>query len=293
MARRAPTSDSKVRSISSSRHCTSTWIVDVVGDQLLVDDQALEVEVGLRGRREADLDLLEADRRPASGTAPACAPESMGSIRAWLPSRRSTLAQRGARVNWRSGQVRSGRTRGTCERYLSNGMGDGSQGRARRPRSMSSPLPFCPSAMSVSLLSSSSACPAPAQQKTSWPFGAGGCERTRCGVRRQVSSRLGRGALLHVGRNCPIGRAHRQGRRRRRAETQQVPVTVGVGRLPHAEPGIEQVGRLPHSRRPPLRVQSASASSTADVGRAPLGPPDRGPGSSRKWIRTPSRAAVP
>src|SRR6516165_8653917 len=31
---------------------------------------------------------------------------------------------------------------------------------------------------------------APAQQKTPWPFGAGGCERTRCGVRRQVSSRL-------------------------------------------------------------------------------------------------------
>ena len=29
----------------------------------------------------------------------------------------------------------------------------------------------------------------PAQQKTSWPFGTGGCERTRCGVRRQVSSR--------------------------------------------------------------------------------------------------------
>ena len=56
---------------------------------------------------------------------------SMGSMRAWLPSRRSTLAQRGARVNWRSGQVRSCRTSGTCERYLSKGMGDGSQGRAR------------------------------------------------------------------------------------------------------------------------------------------------------------------
>ena len=34
---------------------------DVVGDQALVDEHAHEVEVGLRGRREADLDLLEAD----------------------------------------------------------------------------------------------------------------------------------------------------------------------------------------------------------------------------------------
>ena len=35
--------------------------LDVVGDQVLVDDQALEVVVGLRGRGEADLDLLEPD----------------------------------------------------------------------------------------------------------------------------------------------------------------------------------------------------------------------------------------
>jgi hypothetical protein len=34
---------------------------DVVGDQVFVDQLAHEVEVGLRGRREADLDLLEAD----------------------------------------------------------------------------------------------------------------------------------------------------------------------------------------------------------------------------------------
>ncbi len=59
--------------------------------------------------------------------------ESMGSMRAWLPSRRSTLAQRGALVNWRSGQVRSASTSGTCERYLLHGIGDaiGSHGRAR------------------------------------------------------------------------------------------------------------------------------------------------------------------
>ena len=33
---------------------------------------------------------------------------SIGSIRAWLPSRRSTLHQRGARVITRDGHVRSG-----------------------------------------------------------------------------------------------------------------------------------------------------------------------------------------
>ena len=59
--------------------------------------------------------------------------ESIGSIRAWFPSRRSTLAQRGAFSNWRSGHVRSCSWSGTCERYLPHGIGDaiGSQGMAR------------------------------------------------------------------------------------------------------------------------------------------------------------------
>ena len=35
--------------------------LDVVGDHPLFDDETLEVEVGLGGRREANLDLLEAD----------------------------------------------------------------------------------------------------------------------------------------------------------------------------------------------------------------------------------------
>ena len=61
MARGRPASDSKVRSISSSRHWTSTWMVDVVGDEALLDDLALEVVVGLGGRGEAHLDLLEPD----------------------------------------------------------------------------------------------------------------------------------------------------------------------------------------------------------------------------------------
>jgi hypothetical protein len=47
---------------------------------------------------------------------------SIGSMRAWLPSRRSTEHQRGAFSIRRSGQVRSGRSSGRNGRYLSKGM---------------------------------------------------------------------------------------------------------------------------------------------------------------------------
>ena len=47
---------------------------------------------------------------------------SIGSISAWLPSRRSTEHQRGAFVSFLSGHVRSGSSRGTNGRYLSKGI---------------------------------------------------------------------------------------------------------------------------------------------------------------------------
>ncbi len=43
---------------------------------------------------------------------------SMGSISAWLPSRRSTLHQIGARVMARDGHCRSGNATGWTGRYL-------------------------------------------------------------------------------------------------------------------------------------------------------------------------------
>jgi hypothetical protein len=92
---RAPRSASKVRAISSSRACVSTWMVTSSGIRLLLDQLAHEVEVGLRGRREADLDLLEADLHQLLEHARLRA-ASIGSISAWLPSRRSTLHQCGA-----------------------------------------------------------------------------------------------------------------------------------------------------------------------------------------------------
>ena len=58
---RASSSDSKVRSISSSRHWTKHLDGHVVGDDPFVDDLALEVVVGLRGGGEAHLDLFEPD----------------------------------------------------------------------------------------------------------------------------------------------------------------------------------------------------------------------------------------
>jgi hypothetical protein len=47
--------------MSSSPALDQHLDLDVVGDHVLVDDQALEVEVGLGRRGEADLDLLEPD----------------------------------------------------------------------------------------------------------------------------------------------------------------------------------------------------------------------------------------
>ena len=49
---------------------------------------------------------------------------SIGSMRAWLPSRRSTLHHSGAFVIWRFGHFRSGRCRGSGRNgwYFSNGI---------------------------------------------------------------------------------------------------------------------------------------------------------------------------
>ena len=53
---------------------------------------------------------------------------SIGSISAWLPSRRSTEHHSGALSMMRSGQVRSWSTIGTYGRYLSKGIGSGGGG---------------------------------------------------------------------------------------------------------------------------------------------------------------------
>ena len=95
---------------------------DAIGNAAFVDDAANEVKV-----RAAD-----AAGKPTSISAkPTSSSRSnmrsfsctfIGSIRAWLPSRRSTLHQRGARSKVRPGHCRSGRSMGANGRYLWNGI---------------------------------------------------------------------------------------------------------------------------------------------------------------------------
>jgi hypothetical protein len=90
---------------------------DVVRDQAALDELAHEVEVSLRGRRETHLDFLEAGAHQQVEHA-ALAAASIGSISAWLPSRRSTLHHSGGAAITLSGQVRAARSIGANERYL-------------------------------------------------------------------------------------------------------------------------------------------------------------------------------
>ena len=67
---------------------------DAVGNRAALDDRADEVEIGLRGRGKADLDLLEAHIRPAGRTCGSCARRpsarsAPGCRRADRPSTRS------------------------------------------------------------------------------------------------------------------------------------------------------------------------------------------------------------
>ena len=126
MARGAPRRHSYVRSISSGRHCVSTWIVTSSGIRSSSMSWRMKSKSGWRRRREADLDLLEAHveqdvpnmRRLRSG--------SIGSMSAWLPSRRSTQHHSGRLVD-ASGRARCGpcSCSGRNGRYLPYGIGLG------------------------------------------------------------------------------------------------------------------------------------------------------------------------
>ena len=111
MTRRAPSRLSTVRSIKSSRACTSTWMVTSAGMRFS----------SMRRRLKAN-SVLEAAGKPTSiSLKPHFTKASnissfwetfIGTARAWLPSRRSTEHQIGALVRTRSGQVRSGKAMG-------------------------------------------------------------------------------------------------------------------------------------------------------------------------------------
>ena len=116
-----PISDSYVRSISSSRHWVSTWMVTSSG-----------IRSSSISWRTKSKSVWLADGNPTSISLKPIATRvwnmrrlrtgSIGSMSAWLPSRRSTAHHRGAFVSLRSGHVRSGSSSGTNAWYFSNGI---------------------------------------------------------------------------------------------------------------------------------------------------------------------------
>ena len=123
MARGTPTRASKVRLIRWSRAWVSTWMVTSSG-----------ISRCSINRRTKSKSACEADGKPTSiSLKPICTSiwnmrslraGSIGSISAWLPSRRSTLHHTGGRVITASGQVRSVRRTGAKARYLAAGSGN-------------------------------------------------------------------------------------------------------------------------------------------------------------------------
>src|SRR3954469_13437094 len=107
--------------MSSDRHCTSTWMVTSSGTRSSSTRTRTKSKSG-----------WDADGKPTSiSLNPICTSVanmrrfrsmSIGSIRAWLPSRRSTAHHLGARVMVADGQVRSASGTGWYGRYSSNGI---------------------------------------------------------------------------------------------------------------------------------------------------------------------------
>ena len=131
-----PTQASRVRSMSSPRDWVSTEMVTSSG-----------IAPSSTRERTKSKSVWEAAGKPISiSLKPMLTSRSkmarlawgpMGSMRDWLPSRRSVLSQRGAWVMRLSGQVRSGRSMLTTSRkgrYLANGIPEGCWGAGRALR---------------------------------------------------------------------------------------------------------------------------------------------------------------
>ena len=120
MAFLAPTAEATVRRISSSRDWVSTMMVTSSG-----------MRFSSTSWRTKSKSVCEADGKPTSiSFRPICTSISkkrsffsvlIGSIKAWLPSRRSVLIQIGGRVMVLFGQVRSCKAMAGKGRYLAEG----------------------------------------------------------------------------------------------------------------------------------------------------------------------------
>src|SRR5215831_11975494 len=116
----APTSDWKVRSIRSSRACTRTWSQTSFGARFSSISLRLNVN-----------SVFDAEGKPTSISLKPHLTRFwnnssfwltfIGTASAWLPSRKSTLHQMGARFRTRLGQRRPGRRTGGNARYLEDG----------------------------------------------------------------------------------------------------------------------------------------------------------------------------
>src|SRR5712664_1496757 len=122
MARLAPRHDSKVRSISSGRHCVSTWMVTSSGiiffsissrtkSKSVSDAAGKPTSISLKPIWQSSLNIR------------VLRSESIGSISAWLPSRRSTAHQIGGLVMVLVGHCRSGSWMGLKATYFSPAVG--------------------------------------------------------------------------------------------------------------------------------------------------------------------------
>src|SRR6476646_4720263 len=121
MARRAPATLSKVRSISSSLDWVRTWIVTSSGIRFS----------SIRSRTKSKSGWDEEGKPTSISLNPILISTSksrrfrctsMGSMSAWLPSRRSTLHHTGAAVMAASGQRLSGRSTGGKALYFRVGI---------------------------------------------------------------------------------------------------------------------------------------------------------------------------
>ena len=117
----APFTASNVRSISSGRHWVKTWIATSSGtappsmiertkSKSVCDDEGKATSISLKPMFTSSRNMRFLRSTP------------IGSISAWLPSRRSTEHQIGALSMILEGHWRSGRTIGWNARYFAMGM---------------------------------------------------------------------------------------------------------------------------------------------------------------------------
>ena len=117
IARLAPRSDSYVRSICSGRACVSTWMTTSSGMRLRsISSRTKSKSVCDAAGKPTSISLKPV--RTSRSNMRRLRAASIGSISAWLPSRRSTLHHSGGAVITLSGQVRALRSIGANGRYF-------------------------------------------------------------------------------------------------------------------------------------------------------------------------------